>query len=91
MRKRPAINLVRLFVLGCAFILSDAASPEVMKGETASGDNFIVATSSVAKPTNTDGVWGNMKLIYKNEMKQSQKIYTFPIQAPAIIRKAGLD
>ncbi len=69
-----------------AFFSLPAASDEI-NGKTASGQNFVVEVSGVAKPLNSDGIWGVMKLIYKSHGKVTQENYSLSIQAPATVTK----
>ena len=62
-----------------------------LAGQTDSGRNFIITTSSVKGSSNPDGVWGSMRLTYEIEgQRVARKIYTFSINAPDMVSKSGL-
>lgn len=62
-----------------------------LAGQTDSGRNFIITTSSVEGSSNPDGVWGSMRLTYEiGGQRVSRKIYTFSISAPAMVSKNEL-
>lgn len=70
------------------FLASPALSAEV-NGRTMSGGNFSLELSSTAKPPNPDGIWGIATVTYKAGKKNNPEIYTFPVQAPPVVKKIG--
>jgi hypothetical protein len=69
------------------FFSLPAASEEIV-GKTESGRNFIIESSNVEKRSNSDGIFGDAKLIYKiSDSNEYRETYVFPAEAPVVVRK----
>ncbi|QXE07348.1 hypothetical protein BJG93_36400 (plasmid) [Paraburkholderia sprentiae WSM5005] len=52
-----------------------------------SGGDFTLELSSAAVPSNPDGIWGFATVTYKTGKKDTPEVYTFPVHAPAVVKK----
>ncbi|MGF6787526.1 hypothetical protein [Paraburkholderia sp. 35.1] len=69
-----------------AFLALPALSAELI-GQTMSGGNFTLELSSATKPSSPDGIWGLATVTYKAGKTTTPEVYTFPVQAPPVIKK----